>query len=61
MLLMSELDDLVDDALSYFQERDYDGSTNTFLKYKITQADIDRGRGRGGTNPVGIVATTAYL
>ena len=29
------------------------------LKYKITQADIDRGRGRGGSNPVGIVTTTA--
>ena len=54
-----QLDDLVDDALQLFQERDYDGSTNTFLKYKITQADIDRGRGRGGTNPVGIVTTTA--
>ena len=54
-----QIDDLVDDALQLFQERDYDGSTNTFLKYKITQADIDRGRGRGGSNPVGIVTTTA--
>ena len=54
-----QLDDLVDDALQMFQERNYDGTTNTFLKYKITQADIDRGRGRGGSNPVGIVTTTA--
>ena len=54
-----QIDDLVDDALQLFQERDYDGSTNTFLKYKITQADIDRGRGRGGDNPVGIVTTSA--
>ena len=54
-----QIDDLVDDALQVFQERDYDGTTNTFLKYKITQADIDRGRGRGGSNPIGIVTTTA--
>ena len=54
-----QLDDLVDDALQLFQERDYDGTTNTFLKYKITQDDIDRGRGRGGSNPIGIVTTTA--
>ena len=54
-----QIDDLVDDALQLFQERDYDGTTNTFLKYKITQADIDRGRGRGGSNPKGIVTTTA--
>ena len=32
-----QIDDLVDDALQLFQERDYDGTTNTFLKYKITQ------------------------
>ena len=54
-----QIDDLVDDALQLFQERDYDGTTNTFLKYKITQGDIDRGRGRGGSNPIGIVTTTA--
>ena len=33
-----QIDDLVDDALQVFQERDYDGTTNTFLKYKVTQA-----------------------
>ena len=54
-----QIDDLVDDALQVFHERDYDGSIQTFLKYKITQADIDRGRARGGDNPVGIVTTSA--
>jgi len=54
-----QLDDLVDDALQLFHERDYDGTIQTFLKYKITQADIDRGRARGGDNPVGIVTTSA--
>ena len=54
-----QVDDLVDDALQYFHERHFDGVEQTYLKYKITQADIDRGRGRGGDNPVGIVTTTA--
>ena len=55
-----QIDDLVDDALQYFQERHFDGVTQTFLKYKITQEDIDRGRARGGTdNAAGITTTTA--
>jgi hypothetical protein len=54
-----QVDDLVDDALQYFHERHFDGVESTYLKYKITQADIDRGRGRGGSNPVGIVTTSA--
>jgi len=54
-----QVDDLVDDALQFFHERHFDGVTQTFLKYKITQADIDRGRGRGGNNPIGIVTTSA--
>ena len=54
-----QVDDLVDDALQYFHERHFDGVIQTFLKYKITQDDIDRGRGKGRDNPVGIVTTTA--
>ena len=54
-----QIDDLIDDALQYFHERHFDGVIQTFLKYKITQDDIDRGRARGGNNPVGIVTTTA--
>ena len=49
-----QVDDLVDDALQYFHERHFDGVIQTFLKYKITQDDIDRGRGKGSNNPVGI-------
>ena len=48
-----QIDDLVDDALQYFHERHFDGVTQTYLKYKITQDDVDRGRGK-----VGIVTTT---
>ena len=54
-----QTDDLVDDALQLFHERDYDGTIQTFLKYKITQADIDRGRARGGDSTAGIVTTSA--
>tara|TARA_Y100000004_G_scaffold186232_1_gene237460 strand:+ start:3693 stop:4550 length:858 start_codon:yes stop_codon:yes gene_type:complete len=54
-----QVDDLVDDALQFFNERHFDGVAQTYLKYKITQDDIDRGRGRGGRNPIGIVTTTA--
>lgn len=54
-----QLDDLVDDALQYFQERHFDGVEKMFLKYKITQEDKNRGRARGGNNSAGIVTTTA--
>ena len=51
-----QVDDLVDDALQYFHERHFDGVGQVYLKYKITQAYIDRGK---GTNEVGIVTTSA--
>jgi hypothetical protein len=54
-----QIEDLVDDAVQYFQERHFDGVTQTFLKYKVTQDDIDRGRSRGNDKAVGIVTTTA--
>ena len=52
-----QVDDLVDDTLQYFNERHYDGVEKMYLKYKITQDDIDRGRATG-TDGVGIVTTT---
>ena len=52
-----QIDDLVDDAIQYFNERHYDGVEKMYLKYKISQDDIDRGRA-SGTSGVGIVTTT---
>ena len=52
-----QIDDLVDDALQYFHERHFDGIERMYLKYKITQEDIDRGSAKN-TNGVGIVTTT---
>ena len=54
-----QIDDLIDDALQYFYERHFDGVVQVYLKYKITQGDIDRGRTRGDNKTVGIVTTTA--
>jgi hypothetical protein len=56
-----QIDDLVDDALQYFQERHYDGVERMYLKYQITQDDINRGSATnqsGSSNTVGIVTTT---
>ena len=53
-----QIDDLVDDAIQFFNERHFDGVERMYLKYKITQADIDRGRAKNDTG-VGIVTTTA--
>ena len=54
-----QIDDRLDDALQYFQERHFDGVEKMFLKYKFTQDDIDRGRARGGQKTAGITTTTA--
>jgi len=48
-----QIDDLVDDAIQFFQERHFDGVSQVFLKYQITQDDIDRGERK-----VGITTTT---
>ena len=52
-----QVEDLIDDAVQFFQERHFDGVYQTFMKYKITQDDIDRGRAKSGG--VGVTTTTA--
>jgi hypothetical protein len=52
-----QIDDLVDDALQYFHERHFDGVERMYLKYKITEQDLNRGKA-DPTNGVGIVTTT---
>ena len=54
-----QCEDCLDDAFQMYQERHYDGVMKMPLKYKVTQADIDRGRARGGNNSIGITTTTA--
>ena len=52
-----QADDLMDDALQLFNERHFDGIERMYLKYELTQEDIDRGKA-SGTTGVGIVTTT---
>ena len=55
-----QCEDIIDDAVQFFQERHFDGVAQVYLKYKITQADVNRGRARGGTdNAAGITTTSA--
>jgi hypothetical protein len=54
-----QIDDLVDDAIQYFQERHFDGVGQVYLKYQITQDDIDRGRAPGGNNATAGIASTS--
>ena len=53
-----QIDDLVDDALQFFNERHFDGVERMYLKYQLTQDDIDRGKAKN-TDGVGIVTTSA--
>ena len=55
-----QIDDILDDAIQFFQERHFYGGYNTFLKYKLTENDIKRGRSRGErSDNVGVTTTTA--
>jgi hypothetical protein len=63
-----QVEDLVDDALQFFNERHFDGVAQVYLKYQITQEDVDRGKARppgappltnGGPSSVGIASTHA--
>jgi len=67
-----QIEDLVDDSLQFFHERHFDGVYQTFLKYKITQADIDRGKAKSvsdvgvdvtdvSTNVAGVGVTFSYF
>ena len=44
-----QIDDAVDDALQFFQERHFDGVERMYLKYKVSQEDINRGKANGTT------------
>ena len=56
-------EDIVDDAIQFFNERHFDGVSQMYLKYQIRQSDIDRGRATmepgSGNKTTGISTTTA--
>ena len=53
-----QIDDLVDDTFQFFNERHFDGVEKMYMKYKLSEEDINRGKATGTTG-VGIVTTTA--
>ena len=56
-----QIDDLVDDALQYFQERHFDGVERTYLKHQVNQTEIDQARettiSSSATSTVGVSRT----
>ena len=60
-----QIQDLVDDAIQFFQERHFDGVAQVYLKYQITEDDVNRGKARPPGAPpsqngtVGIASTSA--
>lgn len=66
-----QIDDLVDDAIQYFQERHYDGVVQVPLKYQMQADDIARGKAPAGgssgittttvTETVGVTSSFNYL
>ena len=60
-LATEQCDDIIDDAIQYFQERHFDGVSQVYMKYRVTQEDIDRGRAstNGNYGSAGIVTETA--
>jgi len=57
-----QISDLVDDAIQMYQQRHYDGVSQIYLKYAVTQDDVDRGKARppgAGGQQAGIVSSSA--
>jgi hypothetical protein len=60
-----QIEDLVDDALQFFNERHFDGVSQVYLKYQVTEDDVARGGARppgapeGDSGTTGITSTTA--
>lgn len=52
-----QVDDIIDDAVQFFQERHFDGVYPALFKYKITDEDIERGKGKPPSG-VGIATTS---
>ena len=58
-----QVEDLLDDAIQFFQQRHFDGVERMYLKHKFTQDEIDRGKanqGASSTTTTGIVTTVSY-
>jgi len=54
-----QCEDIIDDAIQFFHERHFDGVAQVYLNYKVTQDDIDRGKGIGQDGVTGVTTTSA--
>ena len=58
-----QAEDRIDEALQYFAQYHYDGVERTYLKYKVTQADVDRIKSPSGDTASSVTknsVTTAW-
>ena len=58
-----QAEDRLDEALQYFAQYHYDGVERTYLKYKVTQADVDRIKSPSGDTASSVTknsVTTAW-
>ena len=58
-----QLEDRLDEALQYFAQYHYDGVERTYLKYEVTQADVDRIKSPSGDTASSVTknsVTTAW-
>ena len=53
-----QADDRIDEALQYFAQYHYDGIEKMYLKYQITQADVDRAASNDTTSATDTVDNT---
>ena len=53
-----QADDRIDEALQYFVQYHYDGIEKMYLKYQVTQTDIDRARGNTTTTSADSIDST---
>jgi len=53
-----QADDRIDEALQYFAQYHYDGIEKMYLKYQVTQTDIDRARANTTTTSTDTVDST---
>ena len=44
-----QVEDAIDDGIQYFNERHFDGVERMYLKYRISEEDINRGKAHGTT------------
>ena len=60
MLMMTSLEDRLDEALQYFAQYHYDGIRRTYLKYQYTEADKTRLTGNASESVTKNSVTTSW-